>query len=108
VAGGAGYIGTHTILCLLVSGFDVTVVDNLMNSSEEGLNRVKEISGCDPARLQFFDCDVGLEEVLKITTFQCMYSFRWIIAIRKTVALLMLYYMSIKVKQALQSGKQWT
>ena len=36
VTGGAGFIATHTIICLLDAGFDVTVVDNLINSSEEG------------------------------------------------------------------------
>lgn len=36
VTGGAGYIATHTIVCLLEAGYDVTVVDNLINSNEEG------------------------------------------------------------------------
>lgn len=36
VTGGAGFIATHTIICLLEAGYDVTVVDNLINSSEEG------------------------------------------------------------------------
>lgn len=34
VAGGAGYIGTHTVLCLLEAGYDCTVVDNLVNSAQ--------------------------------------------------------------------------
>ena len=37
VAGGAGYIGTHTIVLLINAGYSVTVVDNLVNSSEEGV-----------------------------------------------------------------------
>ena len=45
VTGGAGYIGTHTIVCLLNSGYDVTVVDNLVNSNKESLNRVLDITG---------------------------------------------------------------
>jgi hypothetical protein len=36
VTGGAGYIATHTIICLLEAGYDVTVVDNLINSCHEG------------------------------------------------------------------------
>lgn len=36
ITGGAGFIATHTIICLLEAGYDVTVVDNLINSSEEG------------------------------------------------------------------------
>ncbi len=69
VTGGVGYIGTHTILCLLDAGYDVTVVDNLVNSNIESIARVRQISGCEPSRIRFFNCDIcdeaGLEEVFK-------------------------------------------
>lgn len=45
VTGGAGYIGTHTVLQLLESGHDVIVYDNLSNSSLEALNRVEKMTG---------------------------------------------------------------
>jgi UDP-glucose 4-epimerase len=45
VTGGAGYIGSHTVLELLQSGFDVTVLDNLCNASAESLERVAAIAG---------------------------------------------------------------
>ena len=45
VTGGAGYIGSHTCLRLLEEGYDVIVLDNLINSSEESLFRVQEITG---------------------------------------------------------------
>ena len=45
VTGGAGYIGSHTTLQLLQSGFDVVVIDNLCNSSLEALSRVAKIAG---------------------------------------------------------------
>lgn len=44
VAGGAGYIGSHATLALLLAGYDVTVVDNLCNSSMESLRRVARIA----------------------------------------------------------------
>lgn len=45
LTGGAGYIGSHTAVTLLEQGYDVVVVDNLRNSSEESLRRVEEITG---------------------------------------------------------------
>jgi UDP-glucose 4-epimerase len=45
VTGGAGYIGSHTTLSLLQAGFDVVVLDNLINSSVESLFRVEKIAG---------------------------------------------------------------
>ena len=45
VTGGAGYIGSHTIVELLNSGNEVVAVDNLVNSSEESIKRVEKITG---------------------------------------------------------------
>ena len=42
LTGGAGYIGSHTCVELLNAGYDVVVVDNLVNSQEEALRRVKK------------------------------------------------------------------
>ena len=72
VTGGAGYIGSHTCLELLeVPGklYNVVVVDNLDNSSEESLKRVQQLTNCDPSRLTFRNVDirdkVGLQQVLQ-------------------------------------------
>ena len=45
VTGGAGYIGTHTMLELLASGYDVVCLDNFSNSAPEAIKRVEKIAG---------------------------------------------------------------
>ena len=55
VSGGAGYIGSHTCLQLLEQGHEVVVFDNLCNSSEESLNRVRQITGKE---LTFYKADM--------------------------------------------------
>jgi UDP-glucose 4-epimerase len=55
VTGGAGYIGSHTCVELLDAGWDVVVVDNLSNSSEAALVRVRELA---PGRLTFHQVDL--------------------------------------------------
>ena len=44
VTGGAGYIGSHTCVELLNSGYDVTVIDNLCNANPKSLKRVEAIT----------------------------------------------------------------
>lgn len=56
VTGGAGYIGSHTCIELLNAGYQVLVVDNLCNSSQESLKRVAELVGC--AALPFYPVDI--------------------------------------------------
>ncbi|MCD7771756.1 MAG: UDP-glucose 4-epimerase GalE [Oscillospiraceae bacterium] len=55
VSGGAGYIGSHTVLTLLEKGYDVVVFDNLVNSSEESLKRVEKITG---KSVKFYKADM--------------------------------------------------
>ena len=45
ITGGAGYIGSHTCVELLESGYDITVVDDLSNSSSKAVDRIKKITG---------------------------------------------------------------
>jgi UDP-glucose 4-epimerase len=55
VTGGAGYIGSHTCLELLLCGNDVVVVDNLSNSKQASLNRVQELAG---KKISFYQVDI--------------------------------------------------
>ncbi|GAB3713259.1 UDP-glucose 4-epimerase GalE [Mariniluteicoccus flavus] len=48
VTGGAGYIGSHTVLCLLEQGHEVHVIDNLANASFTSLERVRDLVGGEP------------------------------------------------------------
>ena len=55
VTGGAGYIGSHTVVELLAGGYDVIIADNFYNSSPKVLDRLKTITGVD---VPFVECDV--------------------------------------------------
>lgn len=62
VTGGAGYIGTHTIIELIASGHEVIVVDTLSNSSDEALRRVEKITG---KTIPFFPIDATNKAALR-------------------------------------------
>ncbi len=66
VTGGAGFIGSHTVVELQNAGYDVVVIDNLANSSEKSLERVEAITG---KKVPFYKVDIldreGLNEVFE-------------------------------------------
>lgn len=66
VTGGAGFIGSHTIVELLDFGYNVVAIDNLSNSCAEALNRVRIIANIPDTstRLQFYKCDIRDKEAL--------------------------------------------
>ncbi|MFQ9515842.1 MAG: UDP-glucose 4-epimerase GalE [Eubacterium sp.] len=61
VTGGAGFIGSHTCVELLDSGYDVVVVDNLCNASRESIKRVEQITG---KTLRFYEADIADTEAM--------------------------------------------
>ncbi len=61
VTGGAGYIGSHTVIELQQAGYRVVVLDNLCNSSRAALERVQRITG---QPVEFVDGDVRNEALL--------------------------------------------
>ena len=62
VTGGAGYIGSHTCLELLESGYGVVAIDNLCNSNPKSLERVEALTG---KKLRFYEGDVRDEALLR-------------------------------------------
>lgn len=62
VTGGAGYIGSHTLVELIKKGYETVVIDNLYNSSEKSLDRVEAITGVKP---KFYFGDVRDEDLLR-------------------------------------------
>jgi len=57
VTGGTGFIGSHTVVQLLEKGYDVVIVDNLVNSKIEVLNRIEKITGKKPRFYKVNCCD---------------------------------------------------
>lgn len=94
VTGGAGYIGSHTCVELLNTGYDVVVVDNLNNASEKALDRVRKITG---KKLTFYKADVTDKEAMneifdKETDISCVIHFAGLKAVGESVHKPLLYY----------------
>lgn len=62
VTGGAGYIGSHTVVELQNAGKEVVVLDNLVNSSKESLARVEKITG---KPVKFYEGDIADAKILE-------------------------------------------
>ncbi|MCP4290395.1 MAG: UDP-glucose 4-epimerase GalE [bacterium] len=93
VTGGAGYIGSHTCLELLNEGHEVVVVDNLDNSSEESLRRVKELTG---KSLFFYEVDIcdrpALQKVFENHSFDSVVHFAGLKAVGESCEIPLRYY----------------
>ena len=93
VTGGAGYIGSHTSVQLLSEGHNIVVLDNLMNSSEESLNRVKKITGKD---FKFYKADLldyeATKKVFKENKIDAVIHFAGLKAVGESVSVPLKYY----------------
>ena len=93
VTGGAGYIGSHTVVELLNAGHDVAVVDNLSNASVKSLDRVEEITG---KRMHFYEVDirddVTLEKVFQNEKPEAVIHFAGLKAVGESVEIPMKYF----------------
>ncbi|MDA1845476.1 SDR family NAD(P)-dependent oxidoreductase, partial [Bacillus cereus] len=93
VTGGAGYIGSHTCVELLNTGYEIIVVDNLSNSSVESINRVKEITG---KQFKFYKEDLvnyeALHKIFEENAIEAVIHFAGLKAVGESVAKPLTYY----------------
>jgi len=93
VTGGAGYIGSHTCVNLLEAGHEVIVVDSLINSREESIRRIEEITG---RKLLFHKVDLldqePLEAVFQESRIDAVIHFAGLKAVGESVAMPLQYY----------------
>ncbi|MBD3377648.1 UDP-glucose 4-epimerase GalE [candidate division KSB1 bacterium] len=93
VTGGAGYIGSHTVVELLQTGHEISVIDNLSNSKPEALKRVMELSGRE---FDFFNVDLldeaALNEIFKTQVFDAVIHFAGLKAVGESTQIPLTYY----------------
>lgn len=93
VTGGAGFIGSHTCVELLDSGYEVVVVDNLCNSSKESLKRVEKITG---KSVKFYEADIAdkdaMNKVFEENDILCVIHFAGLKAVGESVQKPLEYY----------------
>ena len=93
VAGGAGYIGSHTVWVLLEKGYDVVVADNFSNSSPEAVRRTKQLAGRD---FPVYEMDVRdtakLDGVFAAHDIGCVIHFAGLKAVGESVRVPLQYY----------------
>ena len=93
VTGGAGYIGSHTVIELIAAGHEVVILDNLCNSCEEAVRRVCELSG---KNIVFHHIDLldaaAVDTVLAEGGFDAVIHFAGLKAVGESVGIPMRYY----------------
>lgn len=93
LAGGAGYIGSHTAVELLNTGLEVVIVDNYCNSSPVAVKRVEEITG---KKVESFEADIKdkakILDIMKQTKPDCVIHFAGLKAVGESVKLPITYY----------------
>ena len=93
VTGGAGYIGSHTVVTLLQTGHDVVVADNLSNSSRCALERIEELTG---HAVPFYQVDIrdkaALDNIFAQYRFDCCIHFAGLKAVGESVSMPLAYY----------------
>ncbi len=93
VTGGAGYIGSHTVIELLEKNEEVIIVDSFINSKPEALNRIRQIANKDFKFYQMDICDKdNLRKVFEENDIECIIHFAGLKAVGESVKLPIEYY----------------
>ena len=96
VTGGAGFIGSHTCVELLEQGYSVVIVDDLSNSSEKAVDRIKSITGADDTRISFYEADIldraALERIFSENNIAAIIHFAGFKAVGESVQKPLEYY----------------
>ena len=93
LAGGAGYIGTHTAVEFLNAGYDVVIADNLYNSKAEAVRRVEKITGKAVSFYQIDVCDkAALQKLFSEQKIDTVVHFAGMKAVGESVAKPLMYY----------------
>ncbi len=93
VTGGAGYIGSHTLISLCAAGLEPIVIDNLCNSRKESIDRVEAITG---KKIKFYEADVrdasALDTIFSENNIEAVIHFAGLKAVGESVAKPLEYY----------------
>lgn len=93
LAGGAGFIGSHTCIELIEAGYDVVIADNLYNSNPIVLERLEELTG---KKIKFYDIDVAdkekVRDMFSKENFDSVIHFAGYKAVGESVAKPIMYY----------------
>jgi len=93
VTGGTGYIGSHTVVELINSGFEVVIIDNLSNSKEEVVDKIEQITGKRPV---FYKCDIldvdGMSKVFSAHNIDAVIHFAGLKAVGESCSVPLKYY----------------
>ena len=93
VTGGAGYIGSHTVLDLIKKGFDVIIADDFSNSSKKVISILEKLAD---RKIKYYELDIrnkeGLREIFKENKIDAVINFAGYKAVGESVEKPLMYY----------------
>ena len=93
VTGGAGYIGSHTVIDLVNNGFEPVIADNLCNSKMEAVRRVRKLCGKDVKFYEYDLCDIDkVRDIFEKEDIDCVIHFAGLKAVGESCRLPLEYY----------------